>query len=70
MFGEMFKPKAAGKREKRRAREEEDDDLSDFQDDFEAVKVEGDETVVVASTEAPVKEADESDDAEETEETK
>ena len=54
MFGEMFKPKATGKREKRRAREEEDDDLSDFQDDFEAVPVEGDETVVVASTEVPV----------------
>ena len=50
----MFKPKATGKREKRRAREEEDDDLSDFQDDFEAVAVEGDETVVVASTEVPI----------------
>jgi ribosomal protein S1 len=54
MFGEMFKPKATGKREKRRAKEEEDDDLSDFQDDFDAVPIEGDETVVVASTEVPV----------------
>ncbi len=54
MFGDMFKKGGTTKRDKRRARDEEDDDLSDFQDDFEpTAAAPGDEPVVVASTEAP-----------------